>query len=107
MSNPTRLPLEVLYDDGEVVTVEAGQREMAAYEMAGYGSSGTATDDKPMLFFRVLAFEALRRTGQLRTGTGKFELWNKTVDEVMPPEEVTGSGADPTQEGQPPVGSSG
>lgn len=94
--------LVVTYDNGDTETVAAGQREMAAYEMAGHGSSVTAPDERPMLFFRVLAFYALKRGKRLPAGAGKYELWTELVDEVMPTDEKPT--ADPTTPDQLPAG---
>lgn len=86
----TMIPtLHVHYDDGTEVEVDVGQREMAAWEMAGHGSSIDAGENKPMAFFRFLAYHGLRRAGRLPGNKVKgaampFEVWSAQVDQVMP-----------------------
>lgn len=92
--------LHVTYDDGTEVEVTAGQREMAAWEMAGHGSSGVAADEKPVLFFRFVAWAALKRLGQLPENKVKgaaipFDAWSQLVDEVWPTDDEEQE-ADPT-----------
>lgn len=101
--------LTVKYEDGTEVTVAAGQREMAAWEMAGHGSSVDATDTKPVAFSRFLAYTALRRTRQLPENSVKgttmpFDVWSDRVDEVLVPDEEEAE-ADPTTASPPPAGS--
>lgn len=96
--------LHVLYDDGTEADVTAGQREMAAWELAGHGSSVEAAETKPMAFFRFLAYQALRRLGRLPENKVKgaampFEVWSDLVDEVLPPDDE--SDVDPTTPDQP------
>lgn len=84
--------LLVKYEDGTEATVSVGQREMAAWELAGHGSSVTVLDTAPMAFFRFAAYKALRRLGQLPENKIKgavmpFEAWDDLVEEVHEPDE--------------------
>ena len=101
--------LHVKYEDGTEVTVTAGQREMAAWELAGYGNSVEARDQRPILFFRFLAFAALRRLRQLpehpvKGVTYSFDGWSDLVEEAMPADDEDDETADPTTPDQPPEG---
>jgi hypothetical protein len=92
MSDSSKMALHVIYEDGTEVDVNAGQREMAAWEMAGHGSSVDGAADKPMAFFRYLAWAALKRLGQLPENKVKgaampYDVWSQLVDEVWPDDE--------------------
>jgi hypothetical protein len=98
--------LTVKYQDGTEIEVRATQREMVAWEMAGYGSSQDAAATKPMAFFWFLAYAALKRLRQLPPNKVKgtvmpFDIWADTVEEIIPPDldedgNVIEEAADPT-----------
>jgi hypothetical protein len=101
-----KMQLKVTYEDGTTEEVAAGQRELAAWEMADMGS----TNDKPILFLFFAAHSVLKKTGRLPVvnsgtkGTGAarplaFEAWMDTVDEI---EDIdTEDAPDPTTQSQP------
>lgn len=96
--------IHVIYEDGTETDVTVGQRDMAAWEQAGYGSSVAGPDEKPVLFFRFLAYTALKRLRQLPPSpvqgvTISFDGWSNMVDEAMPDEEEEAAG--PTTPDQP------
>lgn len=97
--------IDVRYEDGTEVTVTAGQREMAAWEAAGYGNSVEAKDQRPILFFRFLAYAALKRLRRLpehptKGVTYSFDGWSDLVEEAIPDGDDEDE-ADPTTQGQP------
>lgn len=100
-----KFELTVLYEDGTEATALAGQREMAAWEREKFGcSSAVAVEEKPILFFRYLAYAALKRTRQLPDSPVKgaglsFDGWSDLVEEVEPVEDD--EAPDPTPEDQP------
>jgi hypothetical protein len=103
----TRFSLRVIPDVGEPVEVIAGQREIAAWEREPFGCALTLVEGKaPVLFFRYLAYAALKRTGRLLTpgtATPSFDAWSADIDEV---EDVEGEAepVDPTTPGRPLAG---
>lgn len=82
------IDVEVTYEDGRIESVGAGQREMAAWEREPFGCATTkAKDERPILFFRYLAYAALKRQHRLEVLNGRppsFDVWSETVDEVEP-----------------------
>lgn len=100
-----KFELTVQYEDGEEITVFAGQREMAAWEREKFGcSSMVAVGEKPILFFRYLAYAVLKRTRQLpespvRGTSLSFDGWSDLVEDVEPVEDD--ETPDPTQQDQP------
>lgn len=100
------LTLTVTAEDGTTTTVTAGQREMAAWEMEHFGcSSAKAGETSPVLFFRYLAYAALKRRKEIRAS---FAVWSEGIESVMPeeipdeqPEDARPAEPDPTTPGRP------
>ena len=90
--------LEVTHEDGRTEKVTAGQREMAAWEREPFGCATTqAGKTSPVLFYRYLAYAALKRQRSLEVVNGRppsFDVWSEDVDEVQPLSDETE--ADPT-----------
>jgi len=93
--------LEVQYDDGRTEEVTAGQREMAAWEREPFGCGTLVASEKsPVLFFRYLAYAALRRQRKLQVINGmppSFDVWAADVESVEP---VSDDEPDPTNQDQ-------
>lgn len=112
MSTAQRFKLRIESDDQEPIEIYAGQREMASWEREPFGcSSLEAAEVRPMVFFRYLAYSALKRTwqlkkievrGELRTPT--FDEWGETVDTVDVADEKKDEPDDPSKTDQPPAG---
>ena len=86
-----RLDLTVTPDAGDPIRVTAGQREMAAWEREPFGcSSIEAGERSPLLFFRYIAYAALRRQRRLEVVNGRsptFEAWDAQIDMVVPADD--------------------
>jgi hypothetical protein len=73
-------PLKVTLDDGQVVDVVAGQRDIAEWEVQPFGCSGLkAMDVKPVAYLRFIAWAAQRRAGVTKD---PYPKWSDGVDRV-------------------------
>ena len=76
--------LTVTYDNGTTEDVEAGQREMAEFELQPFGGSSLeALTVKPMVYMRFIAWAALRRQERLPKKGIPYQAWDETVDTVI------------------------
>ena len=73
-----KLELEVEYENGDVRTVFAGQRDMSRWESEKFGGE-TAMREKPITFARYIAWSATRRAGETTLG---WPAWDQTVESV-------------------------
>lgn len=101
---------QVEYENGTTKTVTAGQRELAAFELAHEISAFEGTRRMPNVFYRFIAYTALANQRRLPTvGVGAdarqqtLEEWDALVAEVIDATDDAPGEADPTPPDQPPA----
>jgi hypothetical protein len=67
-----RYSMEAEMEDGTVHTVEADQRDVAAWEIAPFGTSGNEMGARIHLAMRYMAWHCLKRTKVLKSTFDKF-----------------------------------
>jgi len=86
--------LEATLADGRVITVQADQRDLAAFECEPYGVSFMAYAQRPMTFIRYLAWHAGKRDQAHDIAT--YERWGDLCVSVTDlDEEAEAPEADP------------
>lgn len=83
----TKFDMVIWEEDSDVaIEVVADQRDMAAFELEFKIGMTRAMEEMQIVFFRFIAWHALRRTGRLEKGQKRSD-WEAKVVEVEPKEE--------------------
>lgn len=77
-----RYDFKVEFEDGAELPVTADQRDVAAWEIQPFGTSGTELKSRAYTAFRFMAYNALRRQGLVDKAMG----WKTFSDQCV---EVT------------------
>lgn len=91
----SRQEFTVEYENGDTQTVIADQRDYAMFEGEYRVGTQDAAKTMPMVFFRAVAFFALRRTGAIAATTDR-KAWDLTVIESMPEGDGDDEDVNPT-----------
>lgn len=91
-----RIPLDVEYEDGTTVHVSADQRDFAIWERQERCDVQAGAKETPSHLVRVLAYCALKRTGQIDPKLTQA-AWDATAIQVSTAGGEPESPADPTQ----------
>lgn len=91
--------LKAEFEDGTELVVTADQRDVAAWEMQEFGTSGTELGTRAYSAFRWLAWHALRRQELIENKLTWSKFSRECVEVGFQPDEA--SSVDPTQPDRP------
>lgn len=85
----TRLDLTVFYEDGTEVKVVADQRDIVVFERVEKRGFTDALENMPIILFRFLGYQSLKRTGQLVPPSITRDAWEAIAVAVEPDDDDT------------------
>lgn len=91
----TRLDLTVYYEDGTEVKVVADQRDIVVFERLEKCGFIHAMENMPIILFRFLGYQSLKRTGQLVPPAITYAAWEAIAVAVEPDDDDEEVTADP------------